>query len=207
MVETSPYTSLLSTRLPIEDEDAAFFAELEQLEAAKAVYESYKEYERKPHKVADKRFQEVNFAEAIWKLRFLGYIRHKFSDRGKKFVALQDYLRFKRELPKGLDSAQKSDLKQESKRLNRIINAKADFHVLTISNFAGLSLVNSIKPKLVEVDEAARASETESLIPMVWSNPAVILWLADPAQGMAMAFAKEDTLLSMNQTPLSLFQR
>ena len=178
-------------------------ADLEGLFAAKSLWDAYQDSIKKP----DKRFKQEKYAVGMWMLRFLGTIPHEVSDKGKRFASLRDFLKIERNTEEGLDAEDKKILEGMTKQLLSLVYAKADFLVTTISNLAEFSLINSINPALAIVDEATRASEAESLGVLVWYQ-CVILWLADPTQGHVLAFAtKDESFLSLSQTPLSLFQR
>jgi hypothetical protein len=134
-------------------------AELDSMVAAMTVIRFYEHATARPHRIADRRLRHLKLSLGHWMLRFAGFLpsRHQDPKEFRKFRELFEQYRH----GQTFDQHTMEDFRMETKRLRQAVLLRARAVAATLSRAGEASLREEIRPDVIAVDEAAKATEPE----------------------------------------------
>lgn len=165
------------------DESPELALMLSQYATASYLLEFYKASTHRPQGVNDKRVKLIDMSLGTWMFKFAGIIPgFSHPNQGDWTSFVQGYNAYTR--------GEYEDHKEEILKLRAMYRAlrdhvvqNADVIVATTTAASETSLTENFKPQVIYIDEAAKATEGDLLIPLShYTTPHAILLLGDKAQ-------------------------
>jgi AAA domain len=195
---------------PNDWEEAIYMADIDRAQYASVIHAHYQRTiaDKRSHGITDKRLQLIDLSLGMWMLRIAGLVDAGGPfDQKNQFGAFRNlYMQYSSNL---LEDTDMIKFRAAAKQLRVYTLAAADMVACTLSQCADPSLTRNFLPTLTIVEEAARAVEVDTLMPLVWYKPELTLLLGDPNQ--LPPFVQSSSTYSGNifaaQTQTSLFAR
>lgn len=163
----------------IIDMEEGAFEILQQLDAAKYVYDMYQESAYRPSLVDDKRMHLIDHSLGGWILKITGIHPHPLSEPGKWSKFKNWYSTYNEE---DLTSEQATQFRACIDEVRHEVLTRASIVVSTVNNSGTPKLQESFHPSVVFMDEAGKITESDALIPLTMFGPVTAILIGDHKQ-------------------------
>lgn len=175
-----------------------------ELDTAKYLYDFYQQVEQRPSIAADKRVRLIDQSLGGWMLRVANIIQHPCNEPGPRWSDFREaYHRYSQE---DMDTEQLINFRSRTKDLREYVLSIAKVVVCTLNNAGDAKLYTSFQPVVTLVDEAAKATEPDSIIPLAWNPAGPVVFVGDHMQ-LRPTILSQQTNHFYGQLRQSLFAR